>query len=88
MKKTLEELWYSHLIESTNHHFKEEKELLEKISEKHTALQTELDQGQKATLEEWENLIWNLCSISEKNAFIEGVRFTTSFLWEAMSEKE
>ena len=85
MKKALEDLWYSYLMENTWEENTEKKAIVSKLAEKENALRSLLTAEQKEQYEECEKLLQELYSLSEKEAFIKGVCFATNFLVEALS---
>lgn len=86
MKKKLEELWYSYLIGTIAERNTKEKEIIKQLSEKDNYLREMLNKEQISALEEYDNALLKVSSISEKNAFIVGFKFATRILFEAMCE--
>lgn len=86
MKKKLEELWYSYLIETIAERNTKEKEIIKQLSEKDNYLREMLNKEQISALEEYDNALLKVSSISEKNAFIVGFKFATRILFETMCE--
>ena len=88
MKKTLEELWYSYLLENPPKMDRAQAKTLKKITEEYEGLIEILDETQKEKLRTYETDLNELSDLSEKRAFIKGVRFAASFLVEALCVDE
>lgn len=86
MRKELEDLWLNYIIEVPMERNKEEKVTLKKYSDISTLLRSELNNEQKQLLEEYDNTVCELKGISEKYAFIKGVRFTARFIFEVFCD--
>ena len=86
MKKELDNLWYSYLIESVLKKSDKEKELIKQFSTDNNALMETLNNQQKELLEKYDQSLSTLNGLTEKMAFIKGVKFTARFLFEALSE--
>ncbi|MBR5246276.1 MAG: hypothetical protein IKV25_02765 [Clostridia bacterium] len=86
MRKELEDLWESYIIEVPMERTAEEKEIIKSYSEKENLLRSKLTAEQKELLEEYDNAVCETNSISEKYAFIKGVRFTTRLIFEAFCD--
>lgn len=86
MKKELEKLWYSYLIETIVERDVKEKEAIEKLTEKDNLLREMLNKEQLSSLEEYDNAMLRVCNILEKNSFTIGFKFATRIIFEALSE--
>ncbi|MBQ8765368.1 MAG: hypothetical protein IJZ16_01030 [Clostridia bacterium] len=86
MKKELDNLWYSYLIESVLKKSDKEKELIKQFSTDNNTLIETLNNQQKELLEKYDQSLSTLNGLTEKMAFIKGVKFTARFLFEALSE--
>lgn len=86
MKKELEKLWYSYIIEEVSKRNDQEKELIKNWSVKESIFRAKLNDEQKVLLEEYDAAVCKMSSASEKIAFIKGVKFTTRFFIEALCE--
>lgn len=84
MKKILEDLWYSYLMENSIERNTEKKKILNILTANEEKLHEKLNKEQKEALENYENSLYEINSISEKEAFIKGIRFATMFLIEAL----
>jgi hypothetical protein len=85
MKKTLEDLWYSYLMDQSWEKCDEKKAILSALAEKEDALRSVLTAEQKNQYEDCEKLLLELYSLSERDAFVKGACFATKFLLEALS---
>lgn len=85
MKKTLEDLWYSYLMDQSWEKCNEKKAILSALAEKEDALRSVLTAEQKNQYEDCEKLLLELYSLSERDAFVKGACFATKFLLEALS---
>lgn len=85
MKKTLEDLWYSYLMDQSWEKCNEKKAILSALAEKEEALRSVLTAEQKNQYEDCEKLLLELYSLSERDAFVKGACFATKFLLEALS---
>ncbi len=86
MKKELEKLWYSYAIEDVSERNDKEVEIIKNWSAKETEFRAKLNDEQKSLLEDYDAAVCKMSSVSEKNAFIKGVKFTTRFFIEALCE--
>lgn len=86
MRKELEDLWQYYIVEVPMERNEEEKEILKNYSEKEELLRSKLTDEQKELLEEYDNAVCETNGISEKYAFIKGVRFTTRLIFEAFCD--
>lgn len=86
MRKELEDLWQYYLIEVPMERNEKEKETLKKYSEAEKLLRSKLTAEQKELLEEYDNSVCETNGISEKYAFIKGVRFTARLIFEAFCD--
>lgn len=88
MKKELEKLWYSYIIEEVSKRNDQEKELIKNWSVKESEFRTKLNDEQKALLEEYDAAVCKMNSASEKNAFVKGIKFATRFFIEALCQAQ
>lgn len=86
MRNELEELWQYYIIEVPMERTAEEKEILKNYSKKEKLLRSRLTDEQKELLEEYDNAVCETSRMSEKYAFIKGVRFTTRLIFEAFCD--
>lgn len=86
MKKTLQDLWYSHFLDSPMAMSKEEKELLNVIVELQDSICASLCEDKKAEFEKFDEYKNHLAGLIEKEAFISGACFATRFLFDALTE--
>lgn len=86
MKKDLEDLWYSYIIETSLKKDKRERTAISRFVEKEEEIRSMLDEKQLSKLEEYDDAVSEMSSISEKNAFIKGVSFATKFIFQALYE--
>lgn len=86
MKKDLEDLWYNYIIEISLKKDKREKTAISRFVEKEEEIRSMLDEKQLSKLEEYNDAVSEMSSISEKNAFIKGVSFATKFIFQALYE--
>lgn len=84
MKKELEKLWRSYLIETIAERSNKENEIIKNLTEKDNYLREMLNKEQLSALEEYDNALLRVSNISEKNAFIIGFKFATRILIEAL----
>lgn len=83
MRQTLEDLWHSYLMEK-NEQSKEEREAISKLVEHEGKLRATLNAEQLEMLETDDFCFSEIAYISERDAFIKGVRFATRYLIEAL----
>lgn len=86
MRKELEDLWVNYFIEMPIERNKQEKEIIKMWSEKEKLLLSKLNSEQKELLNEYDNYVCKTNGISEKYAFIKGVRFATRLFFEALCD--
>lgn len=84
MKKIIDELWYDYMIEEIIERSNQEKEIIKEFKESEKAFRISLNKEQKSVFEKYDSSLSKVSRISEKNAFIKGVRFATKFLCEAL----
>lgn len=84
MKKTLETLWSAYQMEFPSKQSEEEKEVLHTLVAAEDKLLAELNGEQIRTLKVLEDCLGDLECLADKEAFIRGIRFATSYLIEAM----
>ena len=86
MRKELEDLWQYYLIEVPLQRNDKEKEIIKRYGEAEDKLRAKLSDEQKELLEEYDNSVSETNSISERYAFIKGVRFATRLIFEAFCD--
>lgn len=86
MRKELEELWQYYLIEVPLQRNEKEKEIIREYGEAEEKLRAKLNDEQKELLEEYDNSVSETNSISERYAFIKGVRFAIRLIFEAFCD--
>lgn len=86
MRKELEELWQYYIIEVPLQRTDDEKEIISKYGKAEKILRAKLNDEQKELLEEYDNAISETNSISERYAFVKGVRFATRLIFEALCD--
>lgn len=84
MRKDLEDLWFYYLIEVPIKRSSKEKATIKGWAEKEQYFRSRLNDEQLAVLAEYDNAVSEVSRISEKNAFIKGVKFTARFFIEAL----
>ena len=87
MAKELEKLWYSYLIETIVERTDKDKDIIKNVSEKYNILQNMLNKEQLIALQEYDNALLKVSSLSEKDSFIIGFKFATKILFETLYEK-
>ena len=87
MKKELDKLWYSYLIELSPKYDDDEKIIIKKYKDCENKFRSLLNGEQEEAFEEYDKALNEINSISEKRAFIRGVMFSTRFLFEALYEE-
>ena len=86
MRKELEDLWQYYLIEVPLQRNNKEKEIIKRYGEAEDKLRAKLSDEQKELLEKYDNSVSETNSISERYAFIKGVRFATRLIFEAFCD--
>lgn len=86
MRKELEDLWQYYLIEVPLQRNDKEKEIIKRYGEAEDKLRAKLSDEQKELLEKYDNSVSETNSISERYAFIKGVRFATRLIFEAFCD--
>ena len=86
MKHLLEEIWGLYLMQKPMKQSEEKRKLIDEILEAEEKLRESLDETQIDLLEQYMDCIGNLHAVSESEAFIDGVRFASSFLIEALGK--
>ena len=87
MKPILEELWYSYIMENSAEDNAQVKKMLRALVEKQDYLKDNLDPEILKICEECHGIIFEMSGISEKEAFVKGVRFATKYLIDALCSK-
>ena len=80
MKHILEDLWYSYELSNPKIPTKELEEVLEKAYQSEERLRENLNEKENELFLKYEAYMSEISSISEKDAFIRGVRFATKYL--------
>ena len=80
MKHILEDLWYSYELGNPMIPTKELEEVLEKAYQSEERLRENLNEKENELFLKYEAYMSEISSISEKDAFIKGVRFATKYL--------
>jgi hypothetical protein len=80
MKHILEDLWYSYELDNPMMPTKELEEVLEKAYQSEERLRENLNEKENELFLKYEACMSEISSISEKDAFIRGVRFATKYL--------
>ncbi len=83
MKKLLEDLWYSYIQEEDGIDSEEARAVLKNLVEIEEKLNSELNENQRETLENFSRLYSDLYCIYEREAFVKGVKFATKYLIES-----
>lgn len=86
MKRVIDDLWYSHLIEMQLQRSEKEEQLIKAVTETDNKLRETLTKEQNSLLEEYDRAVCLLGCNTEKQAFAKGVKFTVRFLFEALCE--
>lgn len=87
MKKELEQLWYSYIVETGTVRTEQERVIIRNLSEKDEQLRSKLNQEQIKFLEEYDKAFAETYNLLEKDAFIKGIKFATRFLFESLCEE-
>ena len=86
-KSMLDELWYNYLSEQRGMHGDSEKRLIESFANDERCLRETLDDEQKILYDKMEKSLSEIGDISEKRAFIKGVKFGSAFIYEAFCKE-
>lgn len=84
MKKLLEDLWYSYLMENRVERDSEEMKILDTLIENEEKLRADLNDEQKLTFTRYESCVDDINGIAEKRAFVRGLRFGVRFMIETL----
>ncbi len=84
MKTTLEDLWYTHIIDKKAGTSNEERQLINLITKNEENLRQTLGKEQLELFSKYDDAVSDLSIYNEKNAFLKGVHFATMFLIEAI----
>lgn len=84
MKNFLENLWFNYEIEKKTELSDSERGIVNSSSDSRNKIYSTLTPEQKADFDSYEELSNEICLIYEKEAFIKGVKFTATFLAEAI----
>ncbi len=88
MNSILEDLWYSYQIGIRSEQSQEEKDALNDLVLFENKLRESLTEEQKNIYKSYESCVIKNNCISEKEAFIKGVRFATQYLFESLYKNE
>ena len=83
MKPTIKKLWFEYLQEKSKVFSEQEKKISKKLYELAEVLGALLNNDQKKKFEEYCDVLTQLYSLEQYEAFEKGVVFTTRFLTEA-----
>ncbi len=83
MKTTLEDLWYTYIIDKKTGTSAEERQLINLITKNEENLRQTLKKEQIELFLKYDDSVADLNLYNEKNAFLKGVHFATMFLIEA-----
>lgn len=86
MDKTLESLWDAYLSEHRVDYTGERGRVLQQMQEVEKRLRASLSEEQLQDMEALDALEGDLSGFAQKEAFFNGIRFATRFLFEAMCE--
>ncbi len=86
MRKELEELWENYLVEVPMERTEEEKCYIKEYSKISALLRSKLNDEQKKYLEEYDNAVCTTNGLSEKYAFVKGMRFAFRLFVEAFCD--
>ena len=86
MNSFLQDLWYTYELQRFRPQDAEERELLSLIVRSEETLFANLNEEQKALLKKYKDSIRDLHCLSERDAFVRGVRFAAAFLTEALEK--
>lgn len=84
MKDLLEDLWFNYQLEEMGDESEKRKALLCDLIERQKELYAQMNDSQKTLFEEYSELYGMLNYETEKDSFVEGVRFAISFILEAL----
>lgn len=84
MQNDLENLWFNYLIEMPIAKNNQEKNIINNFRKKEKALRSILNKEQIKVFEEYDGVVSEVNSISEKNAFVKGIMFATRFIFQAL----
>ena len=88
MYNTLDALWSDYLLDDCGKmETREEKDLAQKLVTYSDSLRAALSEEQKALLEKFVDCLSDIHLLFAVKAFKKGIRFATSYLWEALSDK-
>lgn len=84
MRTTLQTLWDWYQAENAGNVGEEEKELSELLIESEKILLANLSEEQKDALERYTEYLNKISCLIEENAFIDGIRFASAYLIDAL----
>lgn len=84
MKKTLETVWDWYETENAMVRSEEKEEIVKTLLPTEQALRAELTEEQRERLDQIKDCLYQMQGISEKEAFVHGVRFATAYLLDAL----
>lgn len=85
MKNTLEDLWFSYLIEEGIALSDSDRIIVNSSSQKREEIYNTLSQTQRQAFEKYEENTNDMLNIYEKEAFIKGIKFATKFFINSLS---
>ncbi len=88
MNSILEDLWYNYQIGIRSEQSQEEKDVLNDLVLFEDKLRESLTEEQKHIYKSYESCVIKSNCISEKEAFIKGVRFATQYLFETLNKSK
>ncbi len=86
MGKTLNDLWCSYLSDASPDQSREMKKIYSRALSEKEKFSTDFTEEQKKAMNKYEELCGEISALCEREAFLRGVRFTATFLLEALCE--
>ena len=88
MKKATEHLWWEYMAEECARiETEEEKKAMKELTRVGEELRKPLTEEQNTLLDKFAESLGSLQSCFMEKAFVKGIRFATSFLWDALKEE-
>ena len=86
MKSILEELWYGNVVpmERITPETAEQKKLIDLVERNREKLIDSLTEEQKIIFEKYEDVVWELCSLYERQAFEYGFKLAARIVVESV----
>lgn len=88
MKNIFQDLWCCYLSEQGKKREKEETELVEKFLTDEKVLYETFNEEQKKLYDKMEKSLSEINDISERDAFVKGIKFGSGFVFEAFCKDE